>query len=81
MDAKARITAEQGGHRVVLTVDGRSIETPPIEHLVFYVALAGMVQAEFIELPVALALGFGHAIIDFTRRPALVQLGEALDEA
>lgn len=81
MDVKAAVITEKGGHRVLLTVDGREIETPPIEHLVFYAALAALVQVEVIELPIALALGIGHAILDLTRRPGLVALGEALEEA
>jgi hypothetical protein len=81
MDVQAQIVTEKGGHRVLLTVTGRQIETPPIEHLVFYAGLAALVQAELVELPVALALGAGHAILDLTRRPGLVALGEALEEA
>ncbi len=81
MDVKAAMVTEKGGHRVLLTIDGRAVETPPLEHLLFYVALAGLVQAELVELPVALALGVGHAILDLTRRPGLVAVGEALEEA
>ncbi len=81
MDVKAAVMTEKGGHRVLLTFDGREIETPPIEHLVFYVALAALVQAEVVELPIALALGIGHVILDITRRPGLEALGEALEEA
>lgn len=80
MDAKAAIITEKGGHRILLTIDGRALETPPVEHLVFYLALAGLVQVELIELPIALALGVGHAILDLTRRPGLAALGEALEE-
>lgn len=81
MDAKTQIVTDKGGHRVLLVVAERQIETPPIEHLLFYLALAGLVQAELVELPVALALGIGHALLDLTRRPGLVSLGEALEEA
>lgn len=81
MDVQAAIITEKGGHRVLLTVAGRPVETPPLEHMVFYVGLVALVQAELVELPIALALGVGHAILDFTRRPGLVALGEALEEA
>ena len=36
--------------------------------------------ATLVELPVALALGAGHVVLEFTRRPGLVALGEALEE-
>ncbi len=81
MDVQAAVMTEKGGHRLLVTVDGRTVETPPIEHMLFYVALAGLVQAQLVELPVALALGIGHAILDITRRPGLVAIGEALEEA
>jgi hypothetical protein len=81
MDVQAEIITAKGGHRVLLTMDGRKLETPPIEHMVFYVGLAALVQVELVELPVALALGVGHALLDLTRRPGLVALGEALEEA
>ncbi|MGZ4598432.1 MAG: hypothetical protein ACXVYY_13125 [Oryzihumus sp.] len=81
MDIQAQIITERGGHRVLLTVSGRQVETPPIEHLLYYAGLAALVQAELIELPIALALGVGHVLLDLTRRPGLSALGEALEEA
>lgn len=81
MDAEVRIITEKGGHRVLLTLDGHDIETPPIEHVLYYLGLAALAQAGLIELPIVLALGVGHVILDITRRPGLTALGEALEEA
>ena len=77
----AQMITENGGHRIQVTAAGKRIETPPVEHLIFYAGLAVLVQAELIELPVAVALGVGHLLIDLTRRPGLQALGEALEEA
>jgi hypothetical protein len=77
----AALETERGGHRVMISVDGATVETPPIEHLVFYAGLAVLVAAELVELPVAVALGVGHALVDITHRPGLHALGEALEEA
>ncbi len=33
------MVTERGGHRVRLTADRATIETPPIEHLAFFVGL------------------------------------------
>ena len=77
----AALETEHGGHRVLITVDGTTVETPPLEHLVFYAGLATLVGVGLVELPVGLALGVGHALIDITRRPGLRALGEVLEEA
>jgi hypothetical protein len=77
----AALETEHGGHRVLISVDGTTLETPPVEHLVFYAALGALVAVGLVELPVAVALGVGHALIDVTRRPGLQALGEALEEA
>lgn len=78
--AKFSISSSRGGHRILITADGTRLETPPVEHLVFYVALGAIAAAEIIEWPVALAMGIGHLLIGLTNRPALKELGEALDE-
>jgi hypothetical protein len=77
----AALETEHGGHRVLISVDGTTLETPPIEHLVFYAGLAALVVGGLVELPIAVALGVGHALIDITHRPGLQALGEALEEA
>jgi hypothetical protein len=77
----AALETEHGGHRVLISVDGTTVETPPIEHLVFYAGLAVLVGLELVELPVAVALGVGHALTDITRRPGLQAVGEVLEEA
>jgi hypothetical protein len=81
MSINAVLETEHGGHRVRISVDGTTLEMPPIEHLVFYSGLAVLVAAGLVELPVAVALGVGHALIDITHRPGLQALGEALEEA
>ena len=77
----ATITGDRGGHRVIVSVNGREIETPPVEHLLFYAGLVGLVALGLVEVPIAIALGVGHVLIDITRRPGLNALGEALSEA
>jgi len=79
MVIQAAIITEKGGHRVLVTAAGARIEMPPIEHLLFYAGLTALVVVEIIELPVALALGIGHAILDLTHRPGMVAIGEALE--
>ena len=71
---------EHGGHRVQISVDGTQIETPPVEHLFFYVGLGILAATEVVEWPLALLLMAGHMAMDATNRPALHQLGEALGE-
>jgi hypothetical protein len=77
----AALETEHGGHRVLISLDGTTVETPPIEHLIFYAGLAVLVAVGLVEWPVGLALGVGHALIDITQRPGLHALGEALEEA
>jgi hypothetical protein len=75
------MVTEHGGHRVSVGTDGARFETPPIEHIAFYIGLGGLVAANLLELPVALALALGHVLLDITGRPGLRQLGEALEAA
>jgi hypothetical protein len=77
----AQVVTDRGGHRVVVSVETTEVETPPLEHLAFYAGLGVMVGVGLVELPIAAALGIGHALIDLTRRPGLKALGEALEEA
>lgn len=70
-----------GGHPLVITADGRRLQTPPVEHLTFYLALGIFAAAEVIEWPVALALTAGHFLSGMTNRPGLSEFGEALGEA
>ena len=75
------LVTEHGGHRVLLTVDDLELETPPLEHLGFYVGLGVMVSIGLVELPIAAALAVGHILLEVTRRPGLDALAEALEEA
>jgi hypothetical protein len=75
------MTTAQGGHRVVIEVVGATVQTPPLEHLAFYIGLGALVGAGFVEMPIAVALAVGHLLIDATNRPGLQALGEALEEA
>lgn len=77
----AAVATEKGGHRIVIKADDVRIETPPIEHLVFYVGLGVLAAVEIIEWPVALLLTAGHLLADMTSRPALQGFGEVLEEA
>ncbi|HLN17915.1 MAG TPA: hypothetical protein VK277_14325 [Acidimicrobiales bacterium] len=78
---KVGMLTQQGGHRVVLQVDSTHVQTPPVEHLFFYVGLGALAAFEIIEWPLALLMMTGHMLIDATNRPGLHQLGEALGEA
>jgi hypothetical protein len=78
---KVAMTTEHGGHRVVLSADQTRIETPPVEHIFFYLGIGALAAAEIVEWPLALLLMAGHVLIDATNRPGLHELGEALDEA
>jgi hypothetical protein len=75
------MVTEHGGHRILIGTDGLHLETPPVEHLAFYIGLGALVALNVVEPPVAVALTVGHLLIDLTRRPGLRALGEALDEA
>jgi hypothetical protein len=75
------MATERGGHRVVLSLDGTRLETPPVEHMLFYVGLGTLAAMEIVEWPIALLLMTGHLLIDATNRPGLQELGEALEEA
>jgi hypothetical protein len=75
------MVTEHGGHRVRFDVDGNELETPPVEHLAFYVGVGVMVGLGLVELPIAAALTVGHLLIGLTNRPGLEALGDALEEA
>jgi hypothetical protein len=77
----ASMITEHGGHRVVVGIGETRLETPPLEHLLFYAGLGVLVAIEIVELPVAIALTAGHVILDLTKRPGLEALGSALEEA
>ncbi len=81
VDLNVAMTAERGGHRVVLTADRVRVETPPVEHLAFYVGLGALAALEIVEWPLALLLMAGHVLMDATNRPALNELGEAMEGA
>lgn len=81
MTPKLSIVTSRGGHRILLTADGTQLETPPVEHIVYYAGLGVLAAVEIIEWPVAVALTAGHFLIGLTNRPALKELGEVLDEA
>jgi hypothetical protein len=81
IDLNVRMISERGGHRAVLTADRVRIETPPVEHLAFYVGLGALAAVEIVEWPLALLLMTGHLLMDATNRPALHQLGEAMEGA
>jgi hypothetical protein len=80
-DVNAAIITGHGGHRILLSLDGTTLETPPVEHLFFYAGLAVLVGTGVVEWPVALAVGIGHVLVDLTGRPGLQAAGEALAEA
>jgi hypothetical protein len=78
---KVGIVTQHGGHRLLLSADSTHLETPPVEHLFFYLGLGALAGFEVIEWPLALLLMAGHALIDATNRPGLHALGEAMEEA
>jgi len=78
---KAAQVVAPGGHPVVIIADGRRLQTPPIEHLTFYLTLGIFAAAEVIEWPVALAVTAGHLLSELTNRPGLSEFGEAIGEA
>jgi hypothetical protein len=69
-----------GGHRVLIEIDDAQLETPPLEHVVFYAGVGVLVGVGLMELPVALALTVGHLLIGLTNRPGLEALGEVIEE-
>ena len=73
------IRTARGGHRVVITANGNRVETPPVEHLTYYATLGVLAAAEIIDWPVALVLTAGHVLANLTNRPALNELGEAVE--
>ena len=75
------IITGKGGHRALISINGANIETPPVEHLVYYAGIGVLVAVEIIEFPVALVLTLGHLLIGLTHRPGLEALGEVLEEA
>jgi hypothetical protein len=74
------IITQKGGHRALITVNGANIETPPVEHLVYYAGIGVLVAVEIMEFPVAVVLTLGHLLIGLTHRPGLEALGEVLEE-
>jgi hypothetical protein len=81
VDVRVSMVTTRGGHRVRLTADHLQVESPPVEHMAFYVGLGVLAAFEVVEWPLALLLMTGHLLMDATNRPGLHQLGEALDEA
>jgi len=77
---KLSVLSSHGGHKILITGDGTRLETPPVEHLAFYAGLGVLAAAEVIEWPVAVTMAVGHVLLGLTNRPALKELGEALDE-
>jgi len=80
VDINISLVTERGGHRALLNVNGTHLETPPIEHLVYYAGLGVLVAVEVVEFPVAAVLTIGHLLIGLTHRPGLESLGEVLEE-
>ena len=77
---KVGMVTEKGGHRLLLSADAAHVETPPVEHLLFYLGLGTMASLEVIEWPLALLLMAGHFLVDATNRPGMQQLGEAFTD-
>ena len=75
------MVTEHGGHRAVIMLDDTRIETPPVEHVLFYAGLGVLAAMEVVDWPIALLLMTGHLLMDATNRPGLRELGEALEEA
>lgn len=74
-------TARGGGHRLLFSADGKRLETPPVEHLSYYLTLGIFAAANVIEWPVALALTAGHVLSGLTHRPELREIGQGLEAA
>jgi hypothetical protein len=80
VDTNLWVTTQHGGHRVMVRANKVVVQTPPIEHLVFYAGLGVLIAVESIEWPVAAALMIGHLLVDLTNRPGLQAVGEVLEE-
>jgi hypothetical protein len=72
---------ENGGHRILISVEGVEFQTPPVEHLAFYAGLGALAAAGVIEWPIAVMFSAGHVLMEMTHRPGLQALGEALEES
>lgn len=81
MKVSVTLETRHFGHPIRFAADGKALETPPVEHLAYYLTLGVFAAAEVIEWPVAVALSAGHALTGLAHRPALRAFGEALDEA
>jgi hypothetical protein len=75
------VITEKGGHRIVVVIDGRRLELPPLEHLAFYAVLGVLVAVNVVELAAALVAMAGHMLIEVTKHPGLHAVAEALEEA
>ena len=78
---KLSVLSSHRGHRILITGEGIRLKTPPLEHLAFYAGVGALAVAEVIEWPVALTLAAGHLLTGLTHRPALLELGEAVEGA
>ena len=78
---RVSLFSENGGHRILISVNGTRLRTPPIEYLAFYAGLGALAAAEVIEWPIAVMFSVGHLLMEATHRPGLQALGEALEEA
>ena len=63
---------------MLVLADTTRVESPPLEHLAFYVGLGGMVMLGLVELPIAVALTVGHVLIGLTHRPGSRSLGRSV---
>jgi len=79
-ECSVSIVTGHGGHRVLLEIDSTALESPPLEHLVFYAGIGVLVGVGLVELPVAVTLTVGHLLIGLTNRPGLEALGEVIEE-
>jgi hypothetical protein len=68
---KVAVDTGNGGHRLLLSANGTNVETPPIEHMMFFAAIGGMAAAEIIEWPVALVVGAGSLVAERMARQEL----------
>lgn len=75
------VVTKEGGHWLCLRFDGRSWETPPLEHLTYYAGLAVLAAAEVVDWPVAIVIAADHLVNELTSRPDLQARGQALEAA